>query len=186
MHDIQQHENELEQLRQDDGRYKCPECNKSYSYKFKNGIQKHLKISHQQIMTDDDIDMNDEELDEQINCMLEEDGKYHCAMCRKTYKFKKRLESHFKSAHVIPAQSIPNVDNSVTDPVVPTLIKLLYLIYDTTDAYKYGDGDRCMRNAKTEFLYMFSEKHTKYRLWLWRMLTYDMCVLSERAAMEYR
>ena len=36
---------------------------------------------------------------------------------------------------------------------------LLLLLHVTCDAYQYGDGDRLMRNAKFEFLYLAYETY---------------------------
>jgi hypothetical protein len=49
-----------------------------------------------------------------------------------------------------------------------------------------GDGDRVFRDIKIAFLYFFSTGHVKYRLWLFRMLAYDMSLLTPRKAFEYR
>ena len=43
-----------------------------------------------------------------------------------------------------------------------------------------------MRNAKYEFVNLWNTTHWKYRLWMWRLLTYDMALLSEKEGQEYR
>lgn len=70
--------------------------------------------------------------------------------------------------------------------VLSLFCRMAYLYHDTQDAYKMGDGDCIFANAKVEMLYAFSLKHTKYRLWLWRMLSYEMSLLSKREAFEYK
>jgi hypothetical protein len=119
-----------------------------------------------------------------------ESGRYQCPYCVKSYKKVTGLKKHLKIKHGQVMEEDRDRDivmnNTVPDPSVPTLIKLLFLQHDTCDAFKFGDGDRAMRNAKFEFLYLYALKHTKYRLWLWRMLAYDMALLSPRQAMEYR
>ena len=70
--------------------------------------------------------------------------------------------------------------------VLASFCRMCYLYRDTQDAYKMADGDRIFANAKLEMLYAFSVKHTKYRLWLWRMLAYEMAVLTPREAFEYK
>ena len=113
------------------------------------------------------------------------DNKYHCQHCNKKYVRKIMLQKHLASKHNEKSQNQQNSPNE-NDPVIPTLIKLLFLQYDTSDAYRFGDGDRCVQNAKSEFLYLYGMKHTKYRLWLWRMLAYEMAILSPQKAMEYK
>lgn len=60
------------------------------------------------------------------------------------------------------------------------------LLLDTYDAYRQGDGNRIFRNAKLEFLMCAASQHTKYKLNLWRMLAYDLAILSPREAYEYK
>ena len=57
---------------------------------------------------------------------------------------------------------------------------------DTYDAYRYCDGNRVFLNAKLEFLIAAGCHHTKYRLWLWRMLAFEMAILSPKEAFEYK
>jgi hypothetical protein len=48
------------------------------------------------------------------------------------------------------------------------------------------DGDRICRDLKLALLYFYPTGHSKYRLWVWRMLAYNTSVLSARKAFEYR
>ena len=75
------------------------------------------------------------------------------------------MKKHLTKKHdteFVPVDVEPAVNDA--SPIVPTIVKLLLLQYDTADAYHFGDGDRAMRNAKFEFLYLWVMKHTKYRL----------------------
>lgn len=60
------------------------------------------------------------------------------------------------------------------------------LLLDTYDAYRQCDGDRIFRNTRFEFLLCDASHHIKYRLNLWRMMAYDLAILSAREAYEYR
>ena len=125
----------------------------------------------------------------QIEAFLKGDKTYHCPHCKKKYIRSNGLVKHLQVVHNEDWNTESKENNSkkkLSDPFAPTLLKLLYLQYDTADAYRFGDGDRAMLNAKLEFLYLYAVKRTKYRLWLWRMLAYDMAVLSPRQSMEYR
>lgn len=119
---------------------------------------------------------------------MKENGRYQCPHCTKKYKSPNGIKKHLKEKHdEIAGDPIGVVqDPDDHDPVVPTLIKLLFLQKDTTDAYRHSDGDRAFRNAKVEFLYLYAQKHTKYRLWIWRMLAYEIALLSPRQAAEYK
>lgn len=43
-----------------------------------------------------------------------------------------------------------------------------------------------MRNAYFEWLYYHALKHYKYKIWLWRMLSYSMSILGFRESFEYK
>jgi hypothetical protein len=116
---------------------------------------------------------------------LKERDRYHCPDCQKSYVRISGLEKHRLKVHGIERPDIAN-EQGGNDSVVPTLVRLLFLQHDTVDLFKYGDGNRSFRNAKIEFLYLYAQKHTKYRLWLWRMLAYEMALLSEKQAAEYK
>ena len=154
-------------------------------------IRNHLTL----VETDDisnniDVPMENINAQEQwLQTTMGNDGKYHCPYCQTTYVSKAWMKKHLRLKHHVMihsfADDIPIMDANA-DPTVPTLIKVLFLQFDTSNAYHFGDGDWAMRNAKFEFLYLWVMKHTKYRLWIWRMLAYDMALLSEKESMEYR
>ena len=162
-----------------------PEGKVNWLYQHARAIREHLTLNDSQNIAEDIVKITAEE--EWLQGRKGEDGKYHCTQCLKKYVFTKRLRKHLKDVHhaELPADAVtPPTDEP--DPVIPSLIKLLFLQHDTHHAYAYGDGDRLMRNAKFEFLYQFPSSHIKYRLWMWRLLAYDMAILPQRAAMEYR
>lgn len=118
------------------------------------------------------------------------DGHYTCPVnpCKKQYKTKTGFIKHLSNVH--PSFKLHDRPD-VTDDVLSvckndSMILLLFLLRDLTDAYRMGDGDRAFRDIKVAFLYFFSTGHVKYRLWLFRMLAYDMSLLSPRKAFEYR
>ncbi|KAK3086004.1 hypothetical protein FSP39_012026 [Pinctada imbricata] len=64
-------------------------------------------------------------------------------------------------------------------------MKMALIYRDTCDAYSMGDGGRIVRNAKFEWVYAGALHHTKYKIWLWRMITYINAVLPPDQAFEY-
>ena len=64
-------------------------------------------------------------------------------------------------------------------------MKCALLLRDTSDAFKYGDGTRILRNSKFEMLCADVGKHSKYRLWLFSFIAYCTALLSEKQSMEY-
>ena len=59
------------------------------------------------------------------------------------------------------------------------------LLRDIIEAFKFGDGDRIVRNSKFEMLCADVGKHYKYRLWLFRFIAYCIALLSKKQAMDY-
>jgi hypothetical protein len=148
-------------------------------------IRTSLTQQEQRQTIQDDLDAEDAH-HTLIASWKDENDRYSCPDCRKSYVRVTALEKHRLKVHDIEQPGIPNENAGVSDPLVPTLVDLLFLQHDTVDLFKYGDGNRSFRNAKVEFLYMFACKHTKYWLWHWRMLAYQMALLSERKAAEYK
>lgn len=60
------------------------------------------------------------------------------------------------------------------------------LLRDTCNAYQMGDGERIVRNAYMEWLYASAVKHSKYKIWLWRMITYIIAILDTKESFEYK
>lgn len=80
----------------------------------------------------------------------------------------------------------PQPQETGSAAMLAAFCRMAFLHRDTKDAYQMADGDRIFANAKMEMMYAYAMKHTKYRLWLWRMLSYEMCLLSPREAFEYK
>ena len=74
--------------------------------------------------------------------------------------------------------------STVHNPVKCFLFMSL-LYRDTCDSYHMGDGDRIVRNAHLEWIYASALKHTKYKIWLFRMLTYIISILNPQQRFEY-
>ncbi len=124
--------------------------------------------------------------EDDVNLMAMYDGsKYTCSMCGKKYKRRRWFITHLKTSHAW--EFTKKKTSKVTlDSPLPSFLRMALLLHDTFDAYRMGDGNRAMRNAKLEMLYAGPIHHTKYQLWLWRMLAYDMALLTPREAFEYR
>ena len=133
--------------------------------------------------------------------MKQDDGSFQCKYCnKKPYIRQANLRKHLTNTHNInlDGDELGQLDME-TQPteaggrdsiplrdVLASFCRMCYLYRDTQDAYKMADGDRIFTNAKFEMLYAFSVKHTKYRLWLWRLLAYEMALLTQREAFEYK
>ena len=109
------------------------------------------------------------------------------SVCDKTYKRLGNLKRHLKREHNWTVDvSCPTLSKGSAKTVCGSFVKHALLARDTSDAYAMGDGNRAFRNAKFEFLYANSLGHTKYRLWLFRMLAYEKAVLTPKEAFEYK
>ncbi len=117
--------------------------------------------------------MREMDRDEEAVRNMYDGTKYMCAVCGKEYL----RHGWFRKRQFAPDSNI--------DKPLSTFMRMSLLLLDTTDAYHMGDGDRICGNAKFEWLYAGPANHIKYRLWLWRMLAYNMAVLSPREAYEY-
>lgn len=104
--------------------------------------------------------------DIQIDAM-KHDLTFSCAMCDKTYIHKTWLKKHLVKRHNWNFHET----TKLTDPdkQIASFLRMSLLYRDTCDAYKMGDGDRIMRNAKFEWVYDSALSHSKYKIWLWRM-----------------
>lgn len=121
--------------------------------------------------------------DIQIDAM-KHDLTFSCAMCDKTYIRKSWLKKHLVKRHNWNFHET----TKLTDPDKPiaSFLRMSLLYRDTCDAYKMGDGDRIMRNAKFEWVYDSALSHSKYKIWLWRMITYVNSILPPDQAFEYK
>ena len=117
------------------------------------------------------------------------DGMYCCTKCRSKFKTDWGLVRHMKNKHGILLKAKTNKTPALQHPpdgMVPILVAMSFLARHTWDAYTMNDGDRVFRNLKFEFLYLYGKGHNKYRLWLWRMLAYEMALLTPCQALEYK
>ncbi len=110
-------------------------------------------------------------------------GVYECPACGSRYKKKSSMQQH-----LIECGVIANVPNNVhiLEEKPKTLCSLLFLLRDLADAYKLGDGNRIMLDIKLALLYFFDTGHTKYRLWMWRMVAYVEAILTCRKSYEFK
>jgi hypothetical protein len=65
-------------------------------------------------------------------------------------------------------------------------MKSALLLRDVHDAYKMGDGNRVYRNIKFLMLHFDRGHNIKYRIWMFRMLAYDLALLSDYERHKYR
>jgi hypothetical protein len=108
---------------------------------------------------------------------------YSC-FCGKPYKTEGHFRKHLSSVHKWKFNTPIAKEN--LGGSVSCFLRMACLLRDTNDAYKMADGERCTRNAKFEWRYASATKHSKYKLWLWRMLFYTIALLSPRASYEYK
>lgn len=115
---------------------------------------------------------------------MKHDLTFSCAMCDKTYIHKTWLKKHLVKRHNWTVHET----TKLTDPDKPiaSFFRMSLLYRDTCDAYKMGDEDRIMRNAKFAWVYDSGLSHSKYKIWLWRMITYVNSILPPDQAFEYK
>ena len=113
---------------------------------------------------------------------------YICKDCGKIYKVRGRFSTHLKNHHPswMNFSDMQKSTQTTSDVLRCNFVKCALLLMDTHDAYRMGDGDSIFRNAKLELLLCDVTGHFKYKLWLWRMLAYELAVLSHRQAFEYK
>lgn len=120
-----------------------------------------------------------------LNSMMSETG-YACAVCGKTYSRAAWFKKHLQKKHAFVFSDSETCKLKVNP--LHSLLQMSLLLRDTIDSYKMGDGDRIVRNAYFEWLYASSLHHTKYTVWLWRMIACRRCFISSRKCgiqMEY-
>lgn len=118
-----------------------------------------------------------------INAMKVDEG-YLCALCGQKYTKTGWLRIHLVKKHHWQFHSETAKTSTVHNPVKCFLFMSL-LYRDTCDSYHMGDGDRIVRNAHLEWIYASALKHTKYKIWLFRMLTYIISILNPQQRFEY-
>ncbi|CAG2196798.1 unnamed protein product [Mytilus edulis] len=109
---------------------------------------------------------------------------------------RKKTEKESVSAYFLLAKQRSHysfVEDSLDSYIVAACMHLLdlseinaepcsLLLRDTNDAYKMGDGDRILLNAKFQMLLSRIGNHTKYQLWLFRFMAYCYSLLTPRMA----
>lgn len=122
-------------------------------------------------------------------CFNAADGLYECE-CHKTYKtlgnFKRHLQKNHNWTFPEKGKSATSSPKDGAAEARYSFMKCSLILRDTYDAYQMADGDRIFRNAKFEMLLADAFHHTKYRLWLWRVLAYEKALLKPRQAFEYK
>lgn len=121
--------------------------------------------------------------DSQIEAMKNED-MFECPLCGKTYIKSAWFKKHLEKKHGWKFCSVGSTDAD-SNPIHCFLFMSL-LLRDTCNAYKMGDGDRIVRNAYMEWLYASAVRHSKYKLWLWRMISYIIAILDTKDSFEYQ
>ncbi|XP_062578146.1 uncharacterized protein LOC134240049 [Saccostrea cucullata] len=124
------------------------------------------------------------DIDCQKLCEMKDETDFQCALCGKHYLTEGHFRNHLKKKHQFQFHECTTPKTS--DSVVSSFLKLALLLHDTCDAYRIGDGERCLRNSKFEYLYAGALGHTKYKLWLWRYIAYIAAILSPRESFEYK
>lgn len=106
-------------------------------------------------------------------------GSYQCAIRNSCYTSRVWFKIHSWNFH----KANTNVDET---NAVKHFLYMSLLYRDMCNSYRMGDGDRITRDAYFEWLYDASLKHTKYKIWLWRMITYVLTILGCRESFEYK
>lgn len=139
------------------------------------------------------ISMNTQALDAQlnhINSMYDnQEKKFICQPCNKKYKTLTGIKKHLQKEHGMADLGDLEDPSSKLDHVAlyhASFMKCALLLRDTNDAYKMGDGDRVLNNAKFQMLLSRAGNHTKYQLWLFRYMANCLCLLTPRMAYEYK
>ncbi|XP_065928085.1 uncharacterized protein [Magallana gigas] len=134
----------------------------------------------------DELNENIKQLDIDCNklCEMKSATGFQCALCDKHYVTEGHFRNHLKKKH--QWQFHESTLTKRSDSVVSSFIRMALLLVDTCDAYRMGDGERCLRNAKFEWMYAGALGHTKYKLWLWRYIAYIVAILSPKESFEYK
>ena len=122
--------------------------------------------------------------DEQQISSMKFGDVYRCEVCNRTYVRKMWLKKHLMNKHNYEF----HVEKRLVaeSNAVSSFLRMSLLLRDTCDAYKMGDGDRLVNNAHLEWIFASAARHTKYRLWLWRLITYIIAVLDPVESYEYK
>lgn len=122
--------------------------------------------------------------DVQIEAMKQNDS-YVCALCPKQYTSVVWFRKHLSKKHQWKFYETEHEDLT-PGSAVKSFLLMAFLYRDTCHAFQTSDGERLVRNAYFEWLYAASIKHTKYKIWLWRLITYVKNLLSPAQSFEYK
>ena len=118
--------------------------------------------------------------------LMKQNESYVCAFCTKQYRSREWFKKHLSKKH----QWDFHTETDNVEPENASCIRqfiLMALLYrDTYTSYQTGDGDRIVRNSYFEWLYAAALKHYKYKLWLWRFITYIVNLLGPEESFEYK
>ncbi|XP_062590541.1 uncharacterized protein LOC134252121 isoform X2 [Saccostrea cucullata] len=128
--------------------------------------------------------LNNFDVDNENILKMSTGNGYSCAMCDKHYKKKGHFKNHLKNKHEWHFFSVQFIEGD--NNAMKSFMRMAMLQYDTKDAFRMADGERCFRNAKFEWLYAGAVGHTKYKIWLWRYVAYITSILSPRESFEYK
>lgn len=147
-------------------------------------------LDHLQLSKFDSLD----ELSDNINSLHRDElninamhngEKFECAMCGNSYIKENWFRKHLQKKHQWKFHS-PEEKSSATDSPIKCFLFMSLLLRDMNNSYCMGDGDRIMRNAFFEWLFASALGHTKYKIWLFRMISYVSGLLSKKQAYEYK
>ena len=158
---------------------------KDWVYSASCQVVDHLRLCDFSILKQICSDLNALNADDAKIDEMKNNDKYECALCTNKYSkkgwFKKHLiKKHKWKFHDIKPQTKQDYN------AIQCFLQMSLILRDTCNAYRMGDGDRIIRNAYFEWLYAGGMNHTKYKLWLWRMIAYVIAILNEEQSFEYK
>nr|XP_034309038.1 uncharacterized protein LOC105329354 isoform X3 [Crassostrea gigas] len=153
-------------------------------------INKHINLqgtTHLQDLVEEAAKLDSQ--NDMLHSMFDAVIKQYICTCQKKYNkighFKRHLEKEHNWHFPTAAPKEPKKEDKVA-VWRSSFMKAALILRDTCDAYEMGDGNRIFLNAKFEMLYANVAGHTKYQLWLWRMMAYEQAILTPKQAFEYK
>jgi hypothetical protein len=123
---------------------------------------------------------------------IQTEGKFKCNFCNRAYTTPGWVKNHLKTKHSVDIALVsPQTNEKASNydgkyNYASSFMKKAMLFRDTRDCFKMGDGNILFRNLKFLLLHFDVGKHTKYRLWSYRLLAYDLGLLSVSEQFIYR
>ncbi|XP_052684053.1 uncharacterized protein LOC128164304 isoform X4 [Crassostrea angulata] len=153
-------------------------------------INKHINLqgtTHLQDLVEEAAKLDSQ--NDMLHSMFDAAINQYICTCQKKYSkighFKRHLEKEHNWHFPTAAPKEPKKEDKVA-VWRSSFMKAALILRDTCDAYEMGDGNRIFLNAKFEMLYANVAGHTKYQLWLWRMMAYEQAILTPKQAFEYK